>query len=286
MILRSSFASKVLLILIFQIPLWSNEPFFVVLICSYNNEHLVADNLESVSIQTYKNYRIIYVDDSSTDKTSEKVNEFCSSHVNLPMTLITNECRKYKLANMYLTINELCNDNEIIVELDGDDCFLTPQVLETLRKVYSSTDTWMTYGGFVTWPHHYKHLKTSPIPEAIINSNDFRNFYKTGYIFMALRSFYAWLFKSIEKEDLQENGCFFTCGSDIATMIPMFEMAGDRFYYLTEPVYLYNTATGINDFMRHPKGQKEVSSLVQKKPPYKKLTQRPPLERQTQNLFL
>ncbi len=270
--------SKVLFILIFQIPLWSQEPSFVVLICSYNNEQWVDANLESVRSQTYKQYRIIYIDDCSTDNTFKKVSAFCDQNPAIPVTLIKNKHRAYKLANLYDAIHSSCKNNEIVVELDGDDCFFNSTVLETLKTVYTTTNAWMTYGGFITWPHQYKHLKTSTIPPEIVLSNSFRYFYKTGYIFMALRSFYTWLFKNIKKEDLQENGEFFKCGSDIATMIPMFEMAGDHFYYLTEQLYLYNTDTGINDFIRHPKGQKEVSSLIEKKPPYTRITEQPPLE--------
>ena len=43
------------------------------------------------------------------------------------------------------------DDNEILVELCGDDWFATPDVLSKLNDVYNSTDCWLTYGGMRVW---------------------------------------------------------------------------------------------------------------------------------------
>ena len=47
----------------------------VVVIPSYNNERWVENNLTSVFKQNYQNYRVIYVDDCSTDNTYKHVME-------------------------------------------------------------------------------------------------------------------------------------------------------------------------------------------------------------------
>lgn len=54
-------------------------------------------------------------------------------------------------------------------------------------------------------------------------------------------------------------------------MIPMFEMAGDRFYQITEPVYVYNTDTGNNDYQQRHKEQLVLTNLIRGKHQYQKL---------------
>ena len=51
---------------------------FVFIIPSYNNEKYYKKNLDSVINQTYKNWRIIYIDDASTDNTFELVKKYRS----------------------------------------------------------------------------------------------------------------------------------------------------------------------------------------------------------------
>ena len=42
---------------------------FVILICSYNNESFFWDNINSALSQKYSNFRIIFINDNSSDKT-------------------------------------------------------------------------------------------------------------------------------------------------------------------------------------------------------------------------
>lgn len=219
--------------------------------------------------QTYTNYRVIYINDASTDQTGKLVDQYIvNNNITDQCTIIHNQERGYKLYNMYYAIHELCDDDEIIVELDGDDWLLTSDVLEKLAEIYSNGSVWLTYGGFVMWPKTFNYLRPHSIPESIIKENEFRSFFKNHFIYLALRSFYAGLFKKIKKEDLQVDGEFFKQSSDIATMIPMFEMAGKHFYQITEPVYLYNTNTGNNDYQLYHQQQRFIADLIERKQKY------------------
>jgi len=247
---------------------------FVILICSYNNQEWVTHNLNSVFNQTYNNYRVIYINDYSLDQTGQLVNEYIfNKQLTDRCTIIHNQKRRYKLYNMYHAIHELCDDDEIVVELDGDDWLLTPDVLEELAEIYSDGSVWLTYGGFVMWPKTFNYLAAQTIPEEIIKHNQFRSFFKHNFIYLALRSFYAGLFKRIKKEDLQIDGIFFKQSSDIATMIPMFEMAGNRFYQITNLVYLYNTYTGNNDYQLYHQQQRFIADIIEGKKKYEPLPQ-------------
>lgn len=260
----------ILSFLCYTLALPQEQPEFAVVVCSYNNERWCQLNLESICMQRYDNYHIYYCDDCSTDATVQKVQEFIHQHhLEDKITLITNPTRHYKLYNLYTIIHTYLKNRDIVVEIDGDDWLLSDDVFDYLASVYSEGNVWMTYGGFICTPYTFDYLKARNIPEYIITGNEFRFFYHTGFIFMALRTFYAGLFKRINLRDLyDESGQFFTVSSDIATMIPMFEMAGERFHHIEKDIYCYNTSTGHNDYRRNFSLQHKVYNLVRSKRKY------------------
>lgn len=248
------------------------ELFFTILICSYNNANWVKKNLDSVFCQTYPHYRVLYINDCSTDTTATQVHNYLTDKdIDKKCNIITTTRRHYKLYNMFHAIHKLCNNNEIIVELDGDDWFLHEKVLENLAQMYKNTNIWMTYGGFVCWPQTFNYLKTTPLTKKEFKTKNIRSTCIKQFCFMALRSFYAGLFKKIEKKDLMASGTFFPCCSDVATMLPMLEMAQERSCCLSEPVYLYNTNTGSNDFQINRNQQQEIMNTIAQKQQYKRL---------------
>ena len=51
-----------------------------VIVCSYNNIKWAEKNLDSIFFQRYRNYRVIYVDDGSTDGTADFVEHYIKDH--------------------------------------------------------------------------------------------------------------------------------------------------------------------------------------------------------------
>ena len=72
-----------LIYLIYCSFLTAQDNSFVVIIPSYNNEQWCLKNLESVVNQNYFNFRIIYINDCSTDKTKELVLNYLNKKTNL-----------------------------------------------------------------------------------------------------------------------------------------------------------------------------------------------------------
>lgn len=254
--------------------LFCKEKHFVVIICSRNNEHYVKENLDSVFNQQYKQFRVIYIDDASTDKTAEMVKNYIKKHnLTHQCIFISNPVRTYKMHNLYHAVHS-CKDNEIIVELDGDDSFFDTGVLSYLNHIYQNKEIWMTYGGIITKPHAST-IQPRPLPKKIVQEDTFRKNMHKYWIFMALRSFYAGLFKKIERESLMYKGTFFQRGSDMLQMIPMFEMAGERFFCIQKPVYIYNLNTGEHDFRQDPSTQSKASMFARQKKRYHRLEKAP-----------
>jgi len=246
----------------------NGDPHFVIVIPSYNNKNWYKRNLDSVLSQDYAAYRVIYLDDCSPDGTGDLVEQYLSTHdTTNKITLIKNIQRKGALGNLYCAIHS-CEDNDIIVTLDGDDWFAHEHVLSILSRVYRDSSVWLTYGQYIDlWGGLGCCRKIAP---QVINQNLYR---KTPNTASHLRTFYAWLFKAIKLEDLLYQGTFFPMTWDWAMMYPMLEMSGGRFKFIPNILYIYNTDNPLNDSRTDEPFQIYLSRLIQQKEPYEPLAE-------------
>lgn len=243
---------------------------FEIIIPSYNNAQWCIQNLQSAVRQTYPHFHITYVDDCSTDGTGEMVEKFVrDNHLQNRVTIIHNKKRCGAMANWYYTIST-CPDHRVIVNLDGDDRFASNFVLSYLENIYKNYDVWLTYGQFTQWPHPVKGW-CKPMPEEVVKTNTFRE-----YVHMPshLRTFYAWLFKEIKKEDFMHEGKFFAMTCDQAMMFPMIEMAAERHAFISKILYYYNNSNTISDHIADEGAlQSSLSKVIRAKQPYARLAE-------------
>lgn len=106
----------------------NNSPLVSIALCSYNVESYLADCLDSIIHQTFKNLEIICVDDGSSDNTLNILNKYANQDKRIIIVSKKNNeglgvCRNEAL--------ELATGKYIIF-LDGDDLF----DLTMLEKVY------------------------------------------------------------------------------------------------------------------------------------------------------
>jgi glycosyltransferase involved in cell wall biosynthesis len=239
-----------------------------IIIPSYNNRQSYERNLSSVVAQDYSDYRVIYVDDCSSDKTGELVEQFItdSNSGNL-IQLIRNPARVGALQNLYNAIR-MCEDDEIVILLDGDDWLAHNGVLTKLNGVYGDLNCWMTYGQYRSWPDNMIGF-SKEIPPDIIEANNFR---ENEWCSSHLRSFYAWLFKLIKMEDLiSPCGGFYNMAWDQAVMFPMLEMSGHRAKFLSEVLYVYNSANPISDCKVDRHLQRSLETVIRTQKRYDRL---------------
>jgi glycosyltransferase involved in cell wall biosynthesis len=239
-----------------------------IVIPSYNNRRWYRQNLGSVCAQAYENFRAIYVDDGSSDQTGACVAQWLVDQaVGQRVQVIRNQARAGALANLYRAIHA-CEDQEIIVLVDGDDWLAHPRVLPYLNTVYADPDCWMTYGQYVSWPTPVPGY-AKPIPTPITDANDFRAY---DWCASHLRSFYAWLFKRIHRDDLISPwGTFYPMAWDQALMFPMLEMAGPRARFIPDVLYTYNVANPLNDAKVDRALQRHCEAAIRRQRRYERL---------------
>lgn len=272
------------------------EKKIVVVIPSYNNHQWLEKNLDSIIHQDYENYRIIYINDASSDGTGAEVEAFVRQNsgrsfraiqfddglsedivqtvenfkeeVNRErafFTLINNKNRCGTMANQYRAYHS-CDDDEIASTLDGDDWVIDDAVLKRINRVYCSGDVWMTHGTLIEYPHMVQ-AWSEPVPADIVASNRGRQFKCPTH----MRTFYAWLFKKIALEDFLYQGKFFVMTGDMAIMFPILEMAAERHRFIDEPIYMYNMVNPINDNRVNADLQNEMDRYIRNMSPYQRL---------------
>jgi len=243
-----------------------------VIIPSYNNKNWYKRNLKSIFQQEYDNYRIIYINDASPDKTgnlvAQYVKKFGQEH---RFTLIDNQKNCGAMANLYKAIHT-CNDSEIVVTIDGDDWLLGKKVFKLLNNTYNDPNVWMTYGQYTTIYCSGKNEEIltkkghcRQIPANIIRAHGYR---ETDWVSSHLRTFYAGLFKQIELKDFLENGRFYDVSWDMAFMLPMLEMVNGKFKFIDNVIYGYNCITLLNDHKNKLQKQIHTANVIKSKKKY------------------
>lgn len=230
----------------------------VVVVCSYNNAKWSHNTLDSIFTQNYTNFRLIIVDDCSSDDNALIIQKYIDDHnLHNRVTFIRNEQRHRKLYNLYRVLYD-CDDNEIVFMVDGDDSLANPRVLEKINRVYDDENIWFTYGQYRNVPAsiaiQYGHKEIGycrPVPKHIQRKQAYRYY---SFIYMHPRSFRGWLFKLVKLEDLIADnitgfeGDFYPASNDVAMYFPMVEMAHTHIKFIPEILYIRNLYSDIVGF--------------------------------------
>jgi glycosyltransferase involved in cell wall biosynthesis len=237
-----------------------------VIIPSYNNSKWYEKNLKSVYDQDYPHYRVLYTDDLSADGTYDNVKSLVAKlGQEHRTTIIKNTERQGALENIYNMVHN-CEDDEVALTLDGDDWFASTGALSRVAKEYENPDVWMTWG-------QYKDIHggfgcSRPVPQFVIDTNSYRRY---NWCSSHLRTFYAWLFKKIKKEDLMFQGKFAPMAWDLGFMFPLLEMSGNHGKFIPDILYIYNTENPINDSKVNLNLQQQIESYYRSKGAYPRL---------------
>ncbi len=237
------------------------EKRFVVVIASYNNEKFAQGNLESIYGQNYSNFRIIYTNDASKDRTGEVVLDYVkNSKREIDFTYLENDTNKGAMFNYYTMVSS-CENDEIVVIVDGDDRLFHKGVLKRLNQAYASDHVWMTYGQDTSKMNPKGH--SGPTPTVNLQDGSFRNL---SYRWSHIRTYYAGLFKSIPKENWMHEGKFYSMAQDIAQICFLFDRACEHVYFMPDVLYDYNYVNPLNEFRIDVENQINTAAIIFNKP--------------------
>jgi glycosyltransferase involved in cell wall biosynthesis len=230
----------------------------------YNCENYIEQCLASIMGQTHRDFKCYITDDLSTDNSVDLVKKMIEGDDRF--VLIQNTVKLYQPGNYDQVIrNNLdISDDEIIVEIDGDDWLPTSKVLEKIYQIYQDTNVWITNGSF-----RYSNGSNGFSSKQNL-SVDLR---KSRMTCSHMRTWRAFLWRKIKQEDLKdENGEYWKVTGDLAFMFPMLEMSGEEHYkFVEEIMYVYNEQNPINDHKVDLNLVNEIANKIRNKTKYEKI---------------
>jgi glycosyltransferase involved in cell wall biosynthesis len=235
----------------------------IILTTSYNCEKFIEKSLFSIMSQRYKDFTCYITDDLSTDNTANIVRETIKNDSRF--ILVENKSKLYQTGNYDQIIrHQNIGDDEICVEVDGDDWLSDSNVFTRINEIYKNENVWMTSGSF---RYHDGRPGFANPP------TNFSNVRKQTFTLSHLRTWKSWLWKKIKPEDLRdENNNYWSVAGDLSFMFPMFEMSGEEHYrFLSDINYIYNESNPINEHKVYMSNVIATANKIRNKPEYSKL---------------
>lgn len=248
------------------------EKEIVICIPSYNNELYYKKNLDSIFSQEYENFKVLYVDDASTDKTGELVLQYIKDNgLEEKLFYFQNETNQGAMSNLIRMIYSL-PDSVIVINLDGDDFLAHSGVLKRVNAAYADPDVWVTYGCYETYPDK-KRGHPIPLTQSQLKNREYR---KLPFYWSHLRTYYAGCFKKIPRSwFLESGGKFLSMAPDVPIMLGLLDLCHEHVFFIPSILYLYNRENVLNEDKRGKRLQQSSMRQTYRRPPLEKLREIP-----------
>ena len=236
----------------------------IIVTTAYNCQDYIEKCIGSLMGQNFTNFKCYITDDLSTDNTVNVVKNMIKGDDRF--ILIENKVKMYQPGNYDQVIrdNQNIDDNEVIVEVDGDDWLPDSKTLSRINEVYSNQNIWIANGSF-RYSNGTRGFSSK--------QENFDNLRASRFTASHIRTWRAFLWRKINQEDLKdENGNYWKVTGDLSFMFPMLEMAGeDRYKFMEEINYVYNEDNPINDNKVDISLVNEIAIKIRNKEKYGKL---------------
>ena len=236
----------------------------VILTTLYNAEKYIERCIGSIMGQTYINFKCYITDDISTDNSANLVRAMINGDDRF--ILIENTSKMYQPGNYDQVIrnNESILDDDICIEVDGDDWLPDSKTLERINNIYEDKNIWIANGSF-------KYSNGRPGFAAPPRNID--TIRQEVFTASHVRTWRAFLWRAIEEDYLNdENGQYWKVAGDLAFMYPMIEMSGPEHYrFMTDINYVYNEENPLNDHKVNMSSVNEIVVKIRNREQYKRL---------------
>ena len=118
------------------------NPFFSIVIATFNSEATISECLNSIKEQTYQNFEIIIIDNCSKDKTIEIIKNFNFKNIKI---IIEKDNGIYDAINKGI-INAI---GEFVCILHSNDLYFDNTVLSNIQNVFNENNVQIIYGNLI-----------------------------------------------------------------------------------------------------------------------------------------
>jgi hypothetical protein len=136
----------------FQLSKVTEELPMCLIVPGYNNNEnfRIESNLNSIFTQNYSNYKVIVINDASTDGSGDTYRRYFEFYGIDPAhyTYIENSVRVTAVENIYMASTKHCGRDEIVVTIDADDEFIGRNALKVFNWGYQTKRAGVLYSNF------------------------------------------------------------------------------------------------------------------------------------------
>ena len=207
----------------------------VVVTPAFNCEKTIERSLFSVAGQTYKNWKMIIVDDMSTDNTANVAKRFADKNdLSEKIQIVTRKEKFGETRNTWDICNSL-DEQDIVIRLDASDFITDLGCFEYINILYEK------YDPAVLWTAHRwaftDHNISGPIDPNI-------SVYEQPWKSSHMKTFRAKDFFGLNKKNFKDDaGNWIMIGCDQAVFLPMMERArrnGRKLIFFPRVMYHYD----------------------------------------------
>lgn len=226
---------------------YKNDSRCVIVMPTYNAENWIEKTIQSVKKQTHKNFVCYIINDCSTDNTLKIIEQ---EAFNDKRFIVMNNDQRLgsPIGNIYNCLKQnaiFISDEDIVVNLDGDDWFINENVLSYVSHFYKKEECELTYGSFVRFSNGVIGDESTEYPPEVVKNSSYRqDIWRAAH----LRTFKHGLFKKMKKQSITDkDGNFYKYAADQALMYALLELSkNSKFIDKIMHVYNDNNPLGID----------------------------------------
>ena len=242
---------------------------FVFIILTHNNQGTIEKNYRSIMAQCDYPFRVIYLDQGSTDNTVSLLKSFIEQEGGKNNVTVSCYQKNKTLFESYYDIVKACNDDEVIVHLSGSDWLAHEAVLNLLNQAYTNPDVWLTYGQYLN-SDQYLNGTGSPYPQKILCR---KRVQKAPWDSTHFKTFYAGIYKKAMSQAMVSPVFPLSVSSEEAFLKPISEMGKSHVQFIPEVLYIHSQANhqkagGIKLILSPEKIKEALSAAVFQKPAF------------------
>tara|TARA_B100000073_G_scaffold30966_2_gene23576 strand:- start:3000 stop:4592 length:1593 start_codon:yes stop_codon:yes gene_type:complete len=225
----------------FEINKFENHIY--ILIPCYNFGEYIKECLDSIYKENYNNFTCVIVDDGSTDNTYDIISDYITMYNNI--VLLSYDINRGPAFGKYIgfmKIREICNPNDIVMIVDGDD-YLMNNALNEINTTYNNYKCLFTYGSC-----------TGEYCDQTSTVKDITNYRKEKWMYSHPRTFKCILLYFFKESDFKYiDNTWLQKGTDRNFVYKCLELSqNDRIHYINKNIYFYrshqNNAHKLLDF--------------------------------------
>jgi FkbM family methyltransferase len=238
----------------------------------YNAESYIGRCIDSVAQQDYQYYKMIIIDDASTDSTVAAIEEkikLLPKDVRNKFVLYKNKVNLGAVCNQVTTIMSDCLEQDgIVMLLDGDDWLVNnPGIFNKYNTLYNQGAEF-TYGSCWSVVDGIP-LVAQEYPPDVKVSRSYRQYkFNWNMPYTHLRTFRGRAFhKHVDENGFiafkDTGGNWLKAGGDTAVFYAMIEQADpNNVVCVSDIVYNYNDANPINDYKVNSDEQTRTANMI------------------------